>query len=164
MASGVVLCLGVVPPGWSIRRSCGSPRLWRAAGFVTLIVWSPRCRTGGWTPLIPSGSLRPSGIVLDLPGVDPNAACSGPSGSSPARAIALCAVVVWPGVVRQGNLDARAVNVLPAWGVALALALSLLAGPAAWRRDAPGDRARLVLAALLAFLALPWLAAELGSS
>ena len=77
-------------------------------------------------------------------------------------AIALCAVVVWPGVVRQANLDARAVNALPACGVVLAFALSFLAGPAAWRRHAPGDRARLVLAALLAVLALPWLAAELG--
>jgi hypothetical protein len=44
-------------------------------------------------------------------------------------AAALCAVVAVPGVVDQGDLDARWVNALPALGVALALALELLAGP-----------------------------------
>ncbi|MGH3072748.1 MAG: hypothetical protein ACRDNB_10840, partial [Gaiellaceae bacterium] len=45
--------------------------------------------------------------------------------------IALCALVAVPGVVDQDDLDARAVNALPALGVALALGLTL----AAVRRD-----------------------------
>ena len=40
-------------------------------------------------------------------------------------AIALCAVVAWPGVVDQDDLDARWVNVVPALGVGLALALTI---------------------------------------
>jgi hypothetical protein len=71
-------------------------------------------------------------------------------------AAALCSVVFWPGVVDQYDLDARAINALPAAGVALAIALSLAAG--LHRR-----RVRLRAApALLLLLALPWLAAELG--
>src|SRR5690242_8419616 len=42
-------------------------------------------------------------------------------------AAVLCAVVVVPGVVSQDHLDARWINVVPALGVALALALSLRA-------------------------------------
>jgi hypothetical protein len=45
-------------------------------------------------------------------------------------AIALCAVVIWPGVVRQSDLDARWINAVPAVGVGLVLALTLVAGPA----------------------------------
>ena len=36
----------------------------------------------------------------------------------------LCAVVIWPGVVRESNLDARPINALPALGVLLALVLT----------------------------------------
>jgi hypothetical protein len=80
-------------------------------------------------------------------------------------AIALCALVTVPGVVDQGNLDARWINALPALGVLLALGLTV----AAVRRDgisfvrrARGGPLRLVLALLLLLLALPWLAAEIG--
>jgi hypothetical protein len=79
--------------------------------------------------------------------------------------IALCALITVPGVVDQGDLDARWINVLPALGVLLALGLTM----AAARRDgisfvrlAGGDRLRFVLAFLLLLLALPWVAAELG--
>jgi hypothetical protein len=71
-------------------------------------------------------------------------------------AAALCAVVFWPGVVDQYDLDARPINALAAAGVALALLLSLAAGLHRERvrlRAAPG---------LLLLLAIPWLAAELG--
>jgi hypothetical protein len=76
--------------------------------------------------------------------------------------LALCAVVVWPGVVRQSDLDARAVNAVPAVGVGLALVLTFVAAPASWRRSAPGDRLRIAAGVVLAVIALPWIAAELG--
>ncbi len=79
--------------------------------------------------------------------------------------IALCALVAVPGVVDQGDLDARGINGLPTLGVAIAVGLTV----AAVRRDgvsfvpaARGDRLRLVIGALLLVAALPWLAAELG--
>jgi hypothetical protein len=71
-------------------------------------------------------------------------------------AAVLCAVVFWPGVVDQYDLDARPINALAAAGVALAVALSLAAGLHRERvriRAVPG---------LLLLLAIPWLAAELG--
>jgi hypothetical protein len=80
-------------------------------------------------------------------------------------ALALCALVAVPGVVDQDDLDARAVNALPALGVLLALGLTVAA---ARRRGvhlaarAPGDLLRLALGALLLVLALPWLTAEWG--
>lgn len=80
-------------------------------------------------------------------------------------AIALCAVTAVPGVVDQGDLDARWINLVPAGGVALALGLT----GAATRRVGvsfsprlPGDRLRLLLAAIVLVLSLPWFAAELG--
>jgi hypothetical protein len=77
-------------------------------------------------------------------------------------AAACCAVFAVPGVVRQSNLDARPINAVPALGVGLALACSLLAhGPASPRR-ARGDRLRVVLAAVLVLVSAPWIAAELG--
>jgi hypothetical protein len=79
--------------------------------------------------------------------------------------IALCALIALPGVVDQGDLDARWINALPALGVLLALGLTV----AAARRDgssfvprARGDRLRLVLGLILLVLALPWAAAEIG--
>lgn len=86
---------------------------------------------------------------------------------APARApawvaAAACAVVAVPGVVRQSNLDARWVNAVPAAGAGLACACSLFAtGPRSPTR-APGDRLRVVLAAVLGVLAAPWIAAGLG--
>jgi hypothetical protein len=81
-------------------------------------------------------------------------------------AVVLCAIVAVPGVVEQGDLDAKPVNALPAAGVALAFVLSLIAlrrgglgrlGP--WL---PADRARTAFGAILIAAALPWIVAELG--
>jgi hypothetical protein len=74
-------------------------------------------------------------------------------------AVALCAVVTWPGVVDQADLDAKLVNVLPAIGVVLVLAVSL---------TAPDERNRIgvarATAALVLFaLSIPWIAAEVGA-
>lgn len=80
-------------------------------------------------------------------------------------AIALCAVTALPGVVDQGDLDARWINFVPALGVGLALGLTVAAvrrGGAAFAPHARGDRLRIVLAGLLLLVALPWLAAETG--
>ena len=80
-------------------------------------------------------------------------------------AIALCALTAVPGVVDHDDLDARAVNTLPALGVALALGLTIAAvrrRGASFASSAPGDRLRLVLGIVLLLIALPWLAAEWG--
>jgi hypothetical protein len=79
--------------------------------------------------------------------------------------IALCALTAVPGVIDQGDLDARWINALPALGVALALALTVWAvrlEGASFVRRARGDPLRLVLGFALLLLALPWLAAETG--
>jgi hypothetical protein len=80
-------------------------------------------------------------------------------------AVCMCAVTVLPGVVDQGDLDARWINAVPALGVGLALGLTLAAvrrDGAAFVRRARGDRLRLVLAVVLLLVALPWLAADVG--
>ncbi len=80
-------------------------------------------------------------------------------------AAALCTPVFWPGVVSQANLDAKPANVPAALGVLLALILTLvLARRTGVSRPGrrPGDAARLVLAAVLVFVALPWFAADNG--
>jgi hypothetical protein len=74
----------------------------------------------------------------------------------------LCAVFAVPGVVRQSNLDARWINAVPAVGVAAVAVLSLVAGGPDSPRHAYGDRLRIVVAAVLVFIAAPWIAAELG--
>ena len=80
-------------------------------------------------------------------------------------AIALCAVTALPGVVDQDDLDAQWINALPALGVALALALTVVAA----RRAGTGfaqrltlDTARAWIAVVALLLSIPWLAAELG--
>ena len=81
-------------------------------------------------------------------------------------AIALCAVVAWPGVVDPDDLDARIVNVLPAAGVALAAILTVLATRRAGAGFAPalaGDRLRIAVAAVTLLVSLPWIAAEAGT-
>lgn len=73
----------------------------------------------------------------------------------------LCAVVAWPGVVDQANLDAKWINAVPALGVAVAVLVTVRrnnAPPAAPR----GDALRVALTAVLAVCAIPWLAAEVG--
>jgi hypothetical protein len=81
-------------------------------------------------------------------------------------ALALSLVAGAPGVLDPGDLDARMVNAIPAVGVVLAVALTILslriAGkgePAPWTR---GDRIRLGITAVLVFLSLPWIFANLG--
>ena len=82
-----------------------------------------------------------------------------------ASSIGLCLVTAWPGQVKQSDLDARAVNIIPALGVALALALTLWATRRAGVRFAPrlpGDRARIVAAVVIVLVSIPWITAELG--
>ena len=76
-----------------------------------------------------------------------------------AIAIALCAVVYF--AVDQSNLDAKPLNVVPALGLALAIALVLAVGVSGVRRMC-GDRVRVGLAAVLIFFCAPLIAAELG--
>jgi hypothetical protein len=81
---------------------------------------------------------------------------------------ALCAVVAWPGVVDQADLDAKPANAIPAVGVAIAAVLALVAlqrgglGPPAPRASL--DPVRVAVAGILVVAALPWGAAELGFS
>ncbi|HEY7195655.1 MAG TPA: hypothetical protein VH306_00540 [Gaiellaceae bacterium] len=81
-------------------------------------------------------------------------------------AIALCAVTAVPGVVRQSDLDARWINALPALGVAVAAGMTvaaLLRGGLGRRSGSTWvDAVRLVLAAVLLAVAVPWIAAALG--
>jgi hypothetical protein len=80
-------------------------------------------------------------------------------------AAVLCAAVFWPGVVSQADLDPKPVNALAATGVFLSLVLTALAAyrDGISRRPWHGsDWLRVGLALPLAFVALPWLAAELG--
>jgi hypothetical protein len=80
-------------------------------------------------------------------------------------AIALSAVVAWPGVVDQDDLDVKVVNALPAAGVVLALGLTVAAARREGAGFAPrrrGDPIRLAVTAVTLFLSLPWIAAELG--
>ena len=78
-------------------------------------------------------------------------------------AAVLCAVVFVPGVVSQSDLDPKPINAVPALGVAVALAAS-------WGRPfrggprLRGDIARMLAAALIVISAVPWLAADLGTS
>jgi hypothetical protein len=82
-------------------------------------------------------------------------------------AVGLCAVVIWPGVVEQSDLDARLINALAASGVVLTTVLAVVA----WRRYggsfAPRrslDPVRVVIAGVLLLLVVPWLAAMVGIS
>ena len=83
-----------------------------------------------------------------------------------AAAAVLSLVVAGPGVVDQDDLDVRAVNAIPAAGVALAVALTAVAvarGGAGIRVERAGaDGVRLVAASALVVAATPWWFAELG--
>ena len=78
----------------------------------------------------------------------------------------LCATIALPGVIDQGDLDARPVNALAALGVAVALGLTVVA----WTREGRGeaspwrraDLVRMVAIALLLAAGLPWVFAEIG--
>lgn len=78
-----------------------------------------------------------------------------------AMATVFCAVTAWPGVVDQKDLDAKLVNVIPAVGVAIALALSVRAPwePVGRLRL---DPVRVAIAAVAWLVALVWVAATLG--
>ena len=80
-------------------------------------------------------------------------------------AVALCASTGFPGVVDQNDLDAKAVNAVPAVGVGIALALLATAA----RRGGLGrctrqglDRVSVSIGAALVLLSSEWIAAELG--
>lgn len=75
-------------------------------------------------------------------------------------AAGLCAVVFWPGVVDQANLDAKAVNAVPAAGVALTALLAGVAGMFAL--PARVDVVLGVCLVALLVLTSPWIAADLG--
>ena len=79
----------------------------------------------------------------------------------------LCWVVAAPGLVDQGDLDARTVNVIPAVGVAIALGLTVAAvvktGVGSPERRLQGDPVRIALAVTLLLIGLPWLFAEVGA-
>ena len=83
-----------------------------------------------------------------------------------AVATTLCVVAVLPGVVKQSNLDARPINVLPALGVGIALALTIFAirrtGLGEASRWTGGDALRILIAVAIVVLALPWVLADLG--
>jgi hypothetical protein len=82
--------------------------------------------------------------------------------SAAAGGIVLCLLVALPGLVDQGDLDAKPVNVLPAIGVAVAVALTVAVRPAGWAPAVTGDRVRAIAAIALVVLAIPWLFAEAG--
>ena len=78
-------------------------------------------------------------------------------------AIALCGTIPW--FVDQGDLDARWVNVIPAFGVLIAGGLTAAATSRVGRSFAPrlrGDRLRVIAAIVVLVLSLPWVTAELG--
>jgi hypothetical protein len=78
-------------------------------------------------------------------------------------ALVLCGTM--PLFVSQSHLNARWGNAVPAIGVALALALTVLAtrrGGASFAPRLPGDPLRLVVAVVVIMLSLPWISAELG--
>jgi hypothetical protein len=76
-------------------------------------------------------------------------------------ATALCAVTAWPGVVDQEDLDAKAINVVPAIGVAVAFVLSLRAP---WERVGRLrlDPLRVVIGVVVWIAALVWIASIVG--
>jgi hypothetical protein len=80
---------------------------------------------------------------------------------------ALTAAIVWPGALGEAGLETQPARLLAFAGVMLSLGLTTLAeravGLGAVGRE-PFDRVRVVLAAILLFGALPWMAADLGFS
>jgi hypothetical protein len=82
-----------------------------------------------------------------------------------ATALVLCLVIFIPGVVEEADLDAKWINVLPAVGFGLVLALSVSAarggGIGGWG-SARGDRFRIAAFIVLALVSLPWFFSGLG--
>jgi hypothetical protein len=82
--------------------------------------------------------------------------------------IILSAAIFWPGIVKQSDLDARPVNAIAALGVLVALVLTLGAASRLSRPAPPvfqrADLVRVLVAAAVLVLALPWIGADLGLS
>jgi hypothetical protein len=77
--------------------------------------------------------------------------------------VALCAVAAVPGVLDQDDLDARPINVVPAVGVAVAAALTVLfTRDPSWAWARPAGRLRVLVALVFGLIAVPWLFAEAG--
>jgi hypothetical protein len=78
----------------------------------------------------------------------------------------LCATIAWPGVIDEADLDAKPSNALAAVGVGIAVALTIAAarraGVSRFVRHRPGDRAAIVLIALLLVAGIPWLLSNAG--
>lgn len=84
-----------------------------------------------------------------------------------AAAAALAGAIAWPGALDEAGLDAAPARALAAVGVALTLTLTLIAvarGELGRFGREPGDRVRIAVAIALLFIALPWMAADLGLS
>ena len=83
-----------------------------------------------------------------------------------AVASVLCWIVAVPGVVDEADLDAKAVNAIPAAGVLIALALTIVAitrrGLGTPVHHLRGDPIRVAAAVILVLVGLPWLFADLG--
>ena len=83
-----------------------------------------------------------------------------------AVAAALCAVVAVPGVVSPEHVGAKPINVLPALGVLLVLALLVRTlradGLGIPHRRVRGDALRAGIAAVLVLWSVPWMFAEVG--
>ena len=91
------------------------------------------------------------------------AALPAAAGWAAVPAIGLCATIPW--FVDQDDLDARWVNAIPALGVLVAVGLTVAAARRAGRAPAPRrpwDRVRVVAAAAVVLVSLPWVTAELG--
>lgn len=82
--------------------------------------------------------------------------------------IVLSSAVVWPGIVKEADLDAKPVNAIAALGVAAAAALTVVAARHLGRPSRParqaGDWLRIGVAAVTLALGLPWIGADLGVS
>jgi hypothetical protein len=78
----------------------------------------------------------------------------------------LCATIAWPGVIDESDLDAKQSNGLAAVGVGIALLLTFAAarraGIGTLVRHRPGDRAAIILIALLLVAGIPWILANAG--
>jgi hypothetical protein len=76
--------------------------------------------------------------------------------------IALCAVAAVPGVLDLDDLDARPINAVPALGVAVAVALTVLRRDRLSNNVLLADPLRWGLGVVLALISVPWLFAEAG--
>jgi hypothetical protein len=135
--------------------------VWALHGAVAgMIVWTHsrtppdrlyRSQRGGWSRAVVFANY-PTAIaaIAGLPRARRRTAA--------ALALPLCATIAVPGVVDEGDLDARWRNAPALIGVALACA----AGERGSGRSEGGDLRRLLVAATLITVSAPWLLAGLG--